>query len=152
MRHIIEIYRLSGFPGNAKIPFFRDKHAIGPNFAYDLSVHLRIRGSKAECLDFDTDEISEIDKDSDIIESGDLLYLIYKNPDDWIYIFSTDLSWGVVLSNIDFAESEDVNSLDNSEKDFSDSYLRRTTNQALYYEVQILRDWARVAGLASSSS
>jgi hypothetical protein len=152
MRHIAEIYHLFDFPGNAKIPFFRDKHAIGPNFSYDLSLHLMLRGSKAECLDFDTHAIIKIDKGSDIVESGDLLYLIYKNPDEWVYIFSTDLSWGVVLSNVDFAKSEDVNDLKNSEIDFYETYTRRTTIQALYYQVQILREWARVAGLDSPSS
>jgi hypothetical protein len=152
MRHIAEAYHLFDFPGNAKIPFFRDKHAIGPNFAYDLSLYLMLTGSKAECLDFDTNEISKIDKGSDIVESGDLLYLIYKNPNEWVYIFSTDLSWGVVLSNVDFAKSEDVNDLKNSEIDFSETYTRRTTIQALYYQVQILREWARVAGLDSPSS
>lgn len=149
MRYIIEIYHLFDFPRDTKIPFFRDKHAIGPNFAYDLSIHLMLRGSKAECLDSDTNEITKIDKGSDIVEWGDLLYLIYKNRNEWVYIFSTDLSWGVVLSNIDFAKSEDVNNLENSEIDFSESYTRRTTIQALYYQVPILHDWARVAGLGN---
>jgi hypothetical protein len=152
MHHLAEIYHLFDFPGNTKIPFFRDKHAIGPNFAYDLSLHLMLRGSKAECLDFDTNEIRKIDNGSDIVESGDLLYLIYKNPNEWVYIFSTDLSWGVVLSNVDFATSEDVNDLINSEIDFSETYTRRTTIQAPYYQVQILREWAHVAGLDSPSS
>ena len=147
MGTLAKLYDHSAFPWKANLPAFSGRYPIGPNYALDLSNRLVQNACKAECLDFDTGELSEIAESAEISGYGDCLYLIYNNPEDWIYIYGSDLSWGIVFLNVESTKFEYFCDLDLAREDFYSSFRRRTTDQSQYYDVPALFKWGEIAGL-----
>lgn len=144
---LAEAYRLIDFPGNAKLPRYAFVVPAGPRLAMELLDDLAAKGVTIEQVDFDTGEIGLVPDPSKIDGSGDLLYLLYDDPHQWIYLFASDLEWGFLFSNVDTREllTEDLE--DRAKEDFARSYIRRTTQDSKYYDLEGLAQWGRISGL-----
>jgi hypothetical protein len=147
MNLLVDIYNLAGFPAAARIPPFKYRYPIGPEFALDLANHLLTRGIAAERLDLDTGEACRVDPGVAITGAGDHMYALYKNAEEWVFIFSNDIDWGILFSNSPLTDSIEFPELQIAKANFIDSLKSRTGEDSLYYNTEILSKWAEIAGV-----
>lgn len=147
MDDIFTAWHLKDFPENARIPSFKFACAVGPKFVESVFEALTNEHSIIEKIDFDTGD-STLSLHCNVRwEGGDFLYLSYIDAENWVYIVSTDLDWGVIYSNIDPNLLISSCYLDKARENFEESYVQRTNRDQAYYNRQKLLAWATAAGI-----
>jgi hypothetical protein len=149
MRSLVEEYNLKSSLSNWRIPEFIRRYPVGPNFSLELTKRLIDSSCCAECVDFDYRRAWTMNSSAEISGSGDYLYVVYRDPSEWIYICSSDLNWGIIFSNLDHDMADQFGDLELSRIDFAQSY-RTLSDQSTYYDVVKLADWARLAGFSET--
>ena len=143
MESIFDKFDASDFPSTNKFKKFAQAFPIGPEFAQTLAETLFESGAAGEFEDYITEEVGILKESDKIVGYGDTLYLIYSDPDDWIYVFYNDLSWGIIFSNVGNKFADDKIDLQRSREDFLDYYQTMTTVYPSYYNIPALAKWRK---------
>ncbi|GAA4644445.1 hypothetical protein GCM10023115_24050 [Pontixanthobacter gangjinensis] len=147
MLYLIENYELASYPERHNLPAYKFNSLFGPKFALKFIAESLGSPLSIEILDFDDGSVSTISDPMAIDGSGDCLYIIYKDPADWIYLYSSDLDYGVLYSNINLEKVVSPREMLRASENFVKSNERRLTLQPEYYDASVLRSWARIMGV-----
>ena len=143
MESIFDKFDASDFPTTNKFNKFAQAFPIGPEFAQTLAEALFESGAVGEFEDYITNQVGILKESDEIVGYGDILYLIYVEPKDWVYVFYNDLSWGAIFSNVGSKFADDKIDLEKSREDFLVSYNRMTIVDPCYYDVLALAKWRK---------
>ena len=145
METIFDKFDASDFPNTNKFKKFAQAFPIGPEFAQTLAEALFESGAVVEFKDFITNQIGILKESEEIVGYDDILYLIYSDPRDWVYVFYNDLSWGIVFSNIGSEFAGDKIDLEKYREDFLSYYKKMVTVYPRYYNIPVLENWRKAA-------
>ena len=145
MESIFDKFDASDFPNTNEFKKFAQAFPIGPEFAQTLAETLFESGAVVEFKDFITNQIGILKESEEIVGYDDILYLIYSDPRDWVYVFYNDLSWGIVFSNIGSEFAGDKIDLEKSRENFLSCYKQMTTVYPSYYDIPVLENWQKAA-------
>jgi len=142
MTELVKRWKLSEFPDNDTIPKFRFAQMVGPASASNLLERTYAIAGNYEKIDFDTGNTEELSADEELRLFGDAYYLIFKDPNEWAYVYSTDLDWGLFFANQQPSELLSEFDFDSALLDFNESFMSRTTEHKAYYNTPVLEAWA----------
>ena len=143
METIFDKFDASDFPNTNKFKKFAQAFPIGPEFAQTLAEALFESGAVVEFKDFITNQIGILKESEEIVGYDDILYLIYSDPRDWVYVFYNDLYWGIIFSNVGSSFADDKIDLGKAREDFLASYENMTVVFPCYYDIPALAKWRK---------
>lgn len=147
MSYIIDNYNLRRFPRQHSIPSYIFSNVFGPSHSTEILDFISPHIDHVEMLDFDSDEIAFVSL-HDISGSGNCLYAAYCNSTDLIYIYGSDLEYGIAFSNFELTRILGYNFIKSAKIDFIESYTKRVLDESIYYDIDIINAWAASAGLS----
>lgn len=156
MHRTLKSKRIIGFlHDQASDPPYIFSTPAGPEFSPKIFDLLAERGAVIERADLAYNKFDFVEnhrKGHDTDTSGDVIYCVYEEINKWLYIYETDMGWGILFSNSNLNEilSEDL--INDAKVDFLESYKTRVEMAKRgYFQVEDFYHFYRISSLGAES-